>query len=187
MNEKKESIPLLLVAIALLLSVGIIALLAFNVRELWTAWYIAFGIFIGKIVSLGKARLAYLICGLILIVIVGYVVVRALPLHSLPWRDADRLEISVLHEDWKIELTDPKEIAEFATFGESGHYQTMLKSGYGYHIYVTQDSVSTGYYIHGNAIGDMPGGAMQSVFVPKKEGFVEYFEGILAKYGHARR
>jgi hypothetical protein len=62
----------------------------------------------------------------------------------------------------------------------------MWKSGYGYHVDVWSGNEAVGYYVHGNCFGHRPGGVVQSVFVPQKEGFMQFFQGLLKKYSHER-
>lgn len=188
MNSKPETLFLASVTVFLLLSAGLIFLTAPNILELWSVWFVALGVFIGKIASLWKVRLPFLISGLLSAIIIVWVIFRVLPIHSLPWKNADSIEVSDLHENWKIEITDPQEIAALTSFGENGHYETMSKLGSSYHLYVTHGGTSDGYYLYGNVIASSPGGAnSQTVFVPKKDGFADYFENLLKKYGHAKQ
>jgi len=163
-----------------------ILLFAPNLWFLWGLWLITFGVIIGKSFS-SKARLPETVCGIIVASIIGVIVVRALPVHSLDWESCSRMTITRAGEDWQIEITDPSELNMFKSYARRGHYVTMIKSGYGYHLYVGDKDSSQGYYIHGNSIGDSPGGFVQSIFVPQKEGFQKYFETVLETHGHERK
>ena len=110
-----------------------------------------------------------------------------MPIYSVGWEGCSRITVSKLSENWEIELTDPGEIEVFKSYGRHGQYKTMVKSGYGYLLYVGDANSRIPYYVHGNCIGDSPGGSVQSVFVPAKEGFRDFFEGVLKKHGHERK
>jgi len=86
----------------------------------------------------------------------------------------------------KIVLTDPQEISALMQYGESGHYESMIKSGTNIHLFVSRNGTSHGYYVHGNAVGQLPGGMGQTVFVPERDGFMMSLEGILARHGHKK-
>jgi hypothetical protein len=137
----------------------------------------------GKALS-HQPRLPEMVGLSIALLIFGTLVIRALPIHWLDWGRCSRIVISKLGQDWKIEITDPGEVEMFQSYGRRGHYETIQKSGYGYHLYVGDETSLTSYYVHGNSIGDMPGGSIQSVFIPAKGGFIEFFEGVLKKHGH---
>lgn len=122
-----------------------------------------------------KTTLPGIVGGTIAVLSLGTILLRGLPLHSVGWEGCSRITVSKLGENWGIELTDPGEIEAFKSYGRRGHYQTMQKTGYGYHLYVGDANNLTSYYVHGDCIGDMPGGSIQSVFVPAKEGFRDFF------------
>ena len=161
----------------------VLFLFATNLMLLWVLWLIALGILVGKELS-HKPHLPEIVGGTIAILILGAVLVRWIPCYSVGWEGCSRITVSKAGENWEIELTDPGEIDAFKSYGRRGHYETMQKSGYGYHLYVGDANNKTSYFVHGDCIGDMPGGAIQSVFVPAKEGFRDFFEGVLKKHGH---
>jgi hypothetical protein len=112
---------------------------------------------------------------------------RALPVHSMEWHKIDRVEVERITGEDHFEITDPTELSQLQDFCTRGKLQSMLKSGYGYHLRVWDDNVGYSCYVHGDAFGSMPGGFAQSIFVPSKSGFMEWFEDLLAKHGHPRR
>lgn len=154
-----------------------------NLWLLWAVWLVSLGILLGKALSRQPCKPEMVGLSIALFVC-GTLVIRALPIHWLNWEGTSRIVISKLGEDWKIEIADPEEIKIFQAYGRRGHYETIQKSGYGYHLYVGDGNSLTSYYIHGDCIGEMPGGSAQSVFVPAKEGFMAFFEGVIKKHGH---
>lgn len=169
----------------ILIGVGaVILLFAHNVTGFWVAWLLIIGFYIGSLTTGEFSRVAVFVCTFATIGISLCLIGRTLPIHSLNWRGADRIQISSIDRSWQIEITDAKEIYGFTRFGDTGHYESMIRSGYGVHVYVTHDGHSRGYYVHGNAIGDRPGGFSQSVFVPQEDGFLDYLESIINQHGH---
>ena len=164
----------------------VIFVFAVNLWLLWALWLVALGILMGKVLS-RKPQMPELVGGTFALLILGTVFVRGLPIHSVGWEGCSRITVSKLSENWEIELTDPGEIEVFNSYGRRGHYKTMVKSGYGYHLYVGDVNNRKGYYMHGFGIGDSSGGFVQSVFVPAKDGFRDFFEGVLKKHGHERK
>jgi len=152
-----------------------------NLHQLWAVWFTAFGVLIAIFVGDQQTRNLKVVCLALTSSIFLCLLIRCLPIYSLSWGNTVTIQISRFQE-WKVVIKDPQEVAAFCEFGRRGHYETMWKSGYGYHVYMTDHfQASTGYYIHGNAFGDRPGGMIQSVFVPSKTGFVQYFEALMAR------
>jgi hypothetical protein len=165
-----------------------VALLIFatNLWLLWALWLVALGILLGK--ALAREPRWPEMAGLsVSLLIFGVLLVRGLPIHSLGWGQCSRMTITELGQDWQIEVYDPGEIDGFKSFSKRGHYETMQKSGYGYHIYAGDGTNMTGYYVHGSCIGERPDGFVQTVFVPQKDGFRDFFEGVLRKHGHEKK
>lgn len=158
----------------------VLFLLGINLNELWAIWFTALGVLIAIFITQQAKHLQFLCLALSILVLLC-LLIRRLPIYSLPWTNTKGILISRFDE-WKVVIKDPKEIAAFCEFGRRGHYETMWKSGYGYHAYITDNfQASTGYYIHGDAFGDRPGGMIQSVFVPSKNGFLSYFEALIVR------
>jgi len=108
-------------------------LFATDLWLLWAVWLVSLGILLGKALS-RQPRQPELVGLSIALLICGTLVIRALPIHCLDWGGCSRIIISKLGQDWKIELTDPREIEIFQAYGKRGHSETMQKSGYGYHL-----------------------------------------------------
>jgi len=175
---------LLLATVCVWVVCGVVLFIfATNLWLLWVLWLVALGIVVGKALS-HKPQMPEFVVGAFAILILGAILVRAMPFYSIGWEGCSRITVSKLGENWEIELSDPGEIDAFKSYGRRGHYGTMEKSGYGYHLYVGDGNNMTGYYVHGNCIGDGPGGFVQSVFIPAKDGFRDFFEGVLKKHGH---
>jgi hypothetical protein len=167
-----------LLAVVGILAAGLaIAIFAYDVTVFWVGWLIALGVLLGKLFSVPNPRLPIIICLTLITLIAGALIIRALPIHSLNWENAKSFRISELASQWEIEIRDPTEVAELKKFVQRGHYRTMLKSGYGHLVYVDDGVSSVPYYIHGNAIGNMPGGFIQTIFVPSGD-FLMYFERL---------
>ena len=158
-------------------------LFATDLWLLWALWLVCLGILLGKALSLGPAKPEIVAAGITLLVF-GTLLIRSLPVYSLGWDGSNRMTITKLGQDWKIEISDPGDIETFKTFAKLGRYETLQKSGYGYHVYVGDGQSMTGYYVHGDCIGNKPGGFIQTVFVPRKRGFRQFFENVLLKNGH---
>ena len=171
--------------IALFASGYCIALFAHNVRRLWVVWLLTTGFFIGSALAPTMTAMASIVCALSILAMFVALIMRRLPVHSLAWGVADRIEISALAEEWTITLTDPQEIATLMQYGESGHYRSMLKCGSRIHLAITRGNQTTGYYIHGNAVGTLPGGMSQTIFVPRRAGLLTDLRALLARHGHA--
>jgi hypothetical protein len=148
----------------------------------WAVWLVSLGILIGK--AFNQPRQAEMVCLSIALLIFGTLVIRAVPIHSLGWGGCSRIVISKPSQNWKIEITDPGEVEIFRSYGGRGHYQTMLKCGDSYHLYVGDETSLQGYYVHGDSIGRFPGGAAQSVFIPTKGGLMDFLKGMLKRHGH---
>ncbi len=169
----------------------VIVVYAFTVDSLGTAWWVNTGLLVGLLLARKLRRRALIVPALLSLALLAAVLCRFLPIYSLDVGSINEIQITHVGDDWHILLTDREEIDAFVAYLQNGSYQSMVKSGYGYHVYLTQrdahGSSSTGYYIHGNAIGSSPGGRCQSVFVPRKAGFLERFEQLLERHGHPRR
>jgi hypothetical protein len=176
----------LILLISILVSGILVFLFAGNVTELWVLWLLTIGFFFGSAQALPMNRFPVVLCGLAVLAIGTTLLFRRLPIYSLDWRPVDRVEISNLDGTTKIVLTDPQEISALMQYGESGHYESMIKSGTNIHLYVSRNGTSHGYYIHGNSVGRLPGGMGQTVFVPERDGFLMCLEGILARHGHKK-
>lgn len=169
----------------LILASGLlIFLFALNVTELWGVWLLTIGFFFGSALAPRMERNGVVICTLAVVAIVATLISRRLPIYTLDWRFADRVEISDLGETWKVVLSDPQEITELMKYGESGHYRSMIKSGTNLMLMVTRGATNTRYYVHGDSIGHLPGGAGQTVFVPERDGLLMSLHALLARHGH---
>ena len=158
---------------------------AFSVDLLWICWLLTAGFIFGiSLSALNRKTLAIAYCAIVLLF--AGVLIRFAPIYELRWAEADEITISSITNDWKIALSEREEIEEFAEYGKRGHYSSMLKSGYGIHVYVTHNGSSRGYYIHGNAIGNQPGNYTQSIFVPDKDGLTQYLETMFLDHGVER-
>lgn len=124
------------------------------------------------------------VCALFLFILAAILIARRLPIHSLAWSGADRIEISDVGQTWKVVLTDPQEIAAILKYGESGHRESMLKCGSQFHLSVTRNGTTTGYYVHGSSLGPLPGGLAQTIFVPRRKGLLTDLRELLARHGH---
>jgi hypothetical protein len=176
----------LILLISILVAGILVFVFAGNVMELWVLWLLTIGFFFGSALASPMSRFPVVLCGLSVLAIATTLVCRSFPIYSLDWRLADRVEISDLEGTMKIVLTDPREISALMQYGEAGHYESMIKSGTNIHLYVSRNGTSHGYYVHGNAIGQLPGGRGQTVFVPERDGFFTTLEGILARHGHKK-
>lgn len=172
-----------ILSISILASGTCIAFYAHDVNRLWTIWLLTTGFFVGSALAPSMTTFATSICILSLLAISASLIVRRLPIHKLDWAGVDRIEISSLDSNWKVVLTDPQEIATLMSYGKSGHYASILKSGSLIHMYVTHDNTTTGYYVHGNSVGSLPGGMAQTVFVPRRDGLQTDLRKILARHG----
>jgi hypothetical protein len=161
---------------------ALIFILAPEIYVLWAICIFILGILVGASIYKFSPKLLFLVCNLILICVIGVIVIRRIPMHSFISNDFDEIKISRIGKDWEIEIKDQTELNTFKSFLNKGYYNTMLKSGYSYQISICKDGTCNNYYMHGNSIGDKPGGTMQSVFTPYREGFNEYFEQILDRY-----
>ena len=153
-----------------------------NVVELKACWLIAVGIFVGAEVATRWRWAAPLCCGVLIITVFATVTGRRLPIYSLGWRNTDRIAITPLVGSWTLSITNPDDLRAFERFGATGHYETMQKANTNYHIYVWHESVGTGYYIHGDAVGDEPGGVVQTIFMPNQAGLSAFLDGLATKY-----
>jgi len=176
----------LILLISILFSGTLVFLFAGEVTELWVLWLLTIGFFFGSALASPMSRLPVLLCGLAVLAITTTLLFRRLPIHSLGWRLADRVEISDLDGTMKVVLTDPQEISALIQFGESGHFESMIKSGTNIHLYVSHNGTSHGYYIHGNAVGQLPGGMRQTVFVPERDGLLISLERILDRHSYKK-
>jgi hypothetical protein len=157
-----------------------------NLTNLWGLWLVAIGIVVGWSTSRLSAKVPGVLCLVSCAIVCMALVARALPIHSFSTSPLVGLEVSKLGHDWKFTITDAAELTEFQEYCSRGCWQEMWKSGYGYYLFAKQDNLGSGssIYVHGNALGRMPGGYVQSVFVPAKPDFRAWFESILAKHGH---
>ena len=158
---------------------------AISVKLLWIAWLLTAGFVLNVLMSKPN-RKSVILSYAALVLIFVLAMTRFLPIYDLPWSGADRIEISNLTREWQIVLNEQGEIDEFAEFGRRGSYASMVKSGYGVHVNVTHGNHTRGYYIHGNAVGNLPGGAIQTIFVPSKEGFMNYLDDLIESRGYPR-
>ena len=164
----------------------LVALLALNFTELWILWLLRIGFFCASALSSPMGKFPVVLCGIAALAIITTLIFRRLPIHSLDWGPADRIEFSDFGGP-KIVITDPAEISALMQYGKSGHYESMIKSGTNIHMYAVRQGASRGYYVHGDSIGDQPGGMGQTVFIPERDGFLMSVEGILARHGHKKK
>lgn len=170
--------------ISILVAGIFILLFAPNVTQLWVLWLLTLGFFCGSALAPRMETFAVGGCAISVFVVATTLISRCLPIYALDWRFASRVEISDLSQTWKVALSDPQEIAALMKYGESGHYESVIKGATDFHLYVTRDGTSTGYYIHGDSIGELPGGFGQTVFVPDRDGLLESINKVLARHGH---
>jgi hypothetical protein len=170
----------------ILLSGFCVLLFALNVSTLWAVWLLTIGFFFGSALAPRMETLAVTVCVLSVLAVATTLISRRLPIYALDWRFAERVEISDIAEEWKVSLSDPQEIAALMKYGESGHYQSMIKSGSTLHLNVTRDGVTKGYYVFGNSIGELPGGFGQTVFVPERDGLLKSLNQVLVRHGHGK-
>ncbi|QDT11021.1 hypothetical protein K239x_30140 [Planctomycetes bacterium K23_9] len=161
-----------------------VALFAFNEGQLWAFWLVTLGFFLGVALSPKLTNTAILICSIATLSIAAALIYRGLPIHSLPWAGADRVEIDNSDDDSRIPITDPGEIAALMKYGESGHRRSMLFSGSTRVIFVTHAHTTTTYYIHGDSVGPSPGGFMQTVFVPSVPGLWSHLDRMISRHKH---
>jgi hypothetical protein len=145
------------------------------------------GLLVGVFWTQGPSRKQAILLAAVLAVVPLMMVWRMLPVHAMDWANVDRVEIERITGKDHFEITDPAELRELEGFGSRGTLQSMVKSGYGYHITVWTGGVGRSYYVHGDAFGPMPGGFTQSIFVPSKPGFTEWFEALLTRHGYPTR
>lgn len=174
----------LTIATVILVAGCCIGLLAFNVRTLWIVWLLTVGFFVGSALAPRMSGIAISTCLVATFAIAATLCIRMAPVFSLNWSGADRVEISRLVGDWKIVLTNPDDIAALMSYGESGHRESMMKSGSTIHMFVTHDHTTTGYYVHGDTVGPSPGGFMQTVFVPQRQGLGAHLNDLITQHGH---
>ena len=177
-----------LVLAVLVVTLGVcVALFAFNESLLWALWLVTLGFFLGVALSPRLTKTAILISSVATFSIAAALVYRALPIHSLPWAGADRVEIYNSDDNSRIPITDRDEIAALMDFGDSGHRRSILMAGSTQIIFVTHAHTTTTYYIHGDSVGPSPGGFMQTVFVPSSPGLWSHLDRLISrhKYGSA--
>lgn len=124
-------------------------LFATNLWLLWGLWLVALGILLGKALSRKPHQPEIVGVGIALLIFVT-LLARASPVHSLGWEGCSRMTITKLGQDWQIKVSDPGEIEGFKSFAKRGHYETMQKFGYGYHVYAGDGESMTSYYVHGD-------------------------------------
>jgi hypothetical protein len=147
------------------------------------------GLYLGVLLTQVPTRAFVAATALVLLVAPVAILCRKAPVYTLAGGAIDRVEVSRLNRPL-FKITDPAELQEFQRYLGRGSYESMLKSGFGYHVVLWQGSVGRGYYVHGNALGRDPGGAAQSVFVPTRRGggdFMAWFEAMLIRHGHPPR
>ncbi len=183
MHDAKRKLAIVLAILATGFCVGAFA---FNVTPMWVAWFLTVGFFAGSALAPQMSRVAVTICLLATSSVALAMVARTLPIYELNWTGADQVEISRIADDWKILLTDPNEIEALMEFGNSGHYESIMKSGDLLHVYVTHGNKTIGYYIHGDSVGPSPGGFSQTVFVPQRKGIRSHLDALIASRGNNR-
>jgi hypothetical protein len=181
MAEHMRKVVLL---ISILVAGIFILLFAPNVTQLWVVWLLTIGFFCGSALAPRMGIFAVGVCAISVLAVATTLISRRLPIYALDWRFASRVEISDLSGTWKVALSDPLEIAALMKYGESGHYESMIKGETNFLLYVTRDGTSTGYYIHGDSVGELPGGFWQTVFVPESDGLLQGINQVLARHGH---
>lgn len=176
------------VFLALLLVVGVM-MYWFDFTAPWVKSLLLFGGGLSSAVWLSQQvpKTVFVIAAGVLVMGPCIIIWRALPIHSLDWAKIDRVEVEEITGENHFEITDGSELLEFGKFGSRGRYQSILKSGDSYHITVWCGNEGSGYYVHGNCFGEMPGGFSQSVFVPAEPGFYMWFSDLLVRHGHPRR
>ena len=81
-----------------------ISIFAFNVTWLWAAWLLTVGFYEGSALSSRVSRIAVLICLFSTFFVLFAIFARSMPIYSLNWIGANRVEISSLGEEWRIVL-----------------------------------------------------------------------------------
>ena len=183
MHDAKRKLA---IALAILATGYYVGAFAYNVKSIWVAWFLTVGFFAASALAPQMSRVAVTICLLATTSVALTIAARTLPIYELNWKGADQVEISRIADDWKILLTDPNEIESLMEFGNSGHYESIMKSGDLLHIYVTHGNTTIGYYIHGDSVGPCPGGFSQTVFVPQRKGMRSHLDALIASRGISR-
>lgn len=143
---------------------------------------IAFGIQIGGCLSRGFEWRTH--GGSIVLLLLVWLVIlwRELPIHSLESSDVVRVELHTFDGYSKVTISDPDELREIAGFLAYGHFETSNKASAQFQITVWQKSNCMKYFVHGNALGDGPGGIPQTVFVPSRPGLEKVLASLGEKY-----
>lgn len=153
---------------------------AWNVDLLWAVWLVSVGMWLGMWIGKGSAHAGRVLCLLGAAVVVGAVVVRALPVYSAGVGHVVRLEIPQPEGDRVISLTDPDSLKRWEAFCSRGSYVTMLTKGYGYHVRIWRDDGGLEEWrVTPGCVGLQRQGSGATVFVPWDRGFQEWFESVL--------
>jgi hypothetical protein len=167
----------------LLLDVVIVALFALNLNSLWAILLVSFGVLIGIASMRGNCKVAASLCALGLAAVPGFVLIRALPVHSLDWASVDGLDsatIEILANAAQVEVTDQVTLREFQRFARGGYYQTVMKARPVYIVVLNykdgQDRIPVGR----DWFADRADSSRQTIFVPKaREDFRRWLANIV--------
>lgn len=176
------------VVVAHLVAGVAIALYAFTVEWLPTAWCANTGILIGLALARRLRRWALMVPLLFALTMIGTVVCFVLPIHSLDVGEINEIRITDDEKGWSVVITERADIDQFLTYFRKGRYESIILGGRGYELDLTDRSesgyISHHYYILRGAIGGSPRGFSQTVFVPQQAGFGECVERMLERHGH---
>jgi hypothetical protein len=157
----------------LLVDVVIVALFALNLNFLWAMLLVSFGILIGLVTAPGNRKVPASLCALGLAAVPGFVLIRALPIHSLDWASFDGVgsaTIEILANAAQVEVTDKVTLREFQNFARGGYYQTVMKARPAYVVVLNykdgQERISVGR----DWFADRADSSTQTIFVPKARG-----------------
>lgn len=187
-HKKRTKLRFLTIPL-LLLSLFLLAMYAHNIRALWAIWFTGLGLSICVLAIRSTPRLIVVVALVLPTIVALIVLVRSLPIHPFEdWVGITGFAIERPGEKWRIESGEmtPTEYSQLLEFTKRGRYKTILKGGYGYVIEIDREGMKIRYYVHGDSIGPSPGGYVQSVFVPAKPGFKDWFEELLKRHGHPR-
>ena len=183
-------LPISIMSMLLLLhfASGVALLLwAFNVRDLALIWWINTGVLVGILLSKGLRKHAFVLPALLSITIFVSLIIREIPIHSLPLHRVDQVRIFRLG-GLILEIEDPDELKQIEAYIQRGRYRSIIKCMTGYELELaridTHRTEYQRYYVLGDGLGTQPGGFSQSVFKPEKRGFHAFLEKLLAKHGH---
>lgn len=174
------------------LAAGVACFIAMTVPYLFRVWWVDLALLVGIAFWKRPRWFAYVLVGAVSVTLLAIVVLWSAPIHALYDKPLNEVVITYAAEEWSIHITDPNELRRFESYLRRGGYASMIKSGYYYHVDLGTGADGkaekwTAYHVHGDAFGPRRGCEGQTIFVPHESGFVEFFEGLLAKYGHPRK